>query len=81
MQVLCCVEQFLRQHKLATPLGTEAKLDLTRKKNKDTIIINSGTMNSNLKNGSDIESDNIIPVELEGLSEELQLEMELALEE
>ena len=38
-------------------------------------------MNSDLKNSSDIDSDNIIPVELEDLTEELRLEMELALEE
>ena len=81
MQVLFCVEQILRQHKLATPLGNEAELDLTRTKNKDKIIINSSAMNSDLKNGCDIDSDNIIPVELEDLSEELRLEMELALEE
>src|ERR1041385_2054276 len=77
---LCCVEQILRQHKLALPLGNEAELDLTRTKNKDKIMINSGAMNSDLKNGSDINFDNIIPVELEDLSEELRLEMELALE-
>jgi hypothetical protein len=38
-------------------------------------------MSFDLKNGSDIDSDNIIPVELEDLTEELRLEMELALEE
>jgi hypothetical protein len=62
-------------------LGTEAEIDLTRTKNKDKIIINSDAMNSDLKNSSDIDSDNIIPVELEDLTEELRLEMELALEE
>src|SRR4051812_13228499 len=38
-------------------------------------------MNSDLKNDSNIDSDNFISVELEDLSEELRLEMELALEE
>jgi hypothetical protein len=65
------VEQFLHQHKLATLLGTEAELDITRTKNKDKIIINSGAMNSDLNNGSGIDSDNIIHVELEDLTEDL----------
>ena len=82
---LSCVARcnFLRQHKLATPLGTRgtpsASNLLGDKKNKGNI--HSDKMTTDPNNNSDISPDNIIPATMEDLSEEDQLEIERVLGE